>query len=56
MSALFFFETGLLFCTRLEQKSLQKLNNPVKTFIIQNSLSEYYLSLLIQVSFGAFRH
>ena len=32
------------------------LNNWVKTFVIQNSLSEYPLNLSFQVLFGAFRH
>ena len=32
------------FYRQLEQKILQKLNNPVKTLVIQNSLSEYPLS------------
>ena len=45
-------ETELYFCRHLEQKYLQKLNNPVKTLVIQNSVREYPLSLSIQVSFG----
>ena len=35
-------------------KNLQELNNPVKTFIIQNFCSEYFWHLLIQILFGVF--
>ena len=45
-------ETEPYFWRRLEQKNLKKLNNPVKTFLIHNSLSEYPLSLWTQVSLG----
>ena len=37
-------------------KNLQKVNNPVKTFIIQNFRSEYFGNLLIQILFGVFRY
>ena len=42
------------FCRHSEQKvqgwqNLQKLNNPVKTFIIQNSRSEYFWNLSIKL-------
>ena len=49
------------FCRYSEQKiqdwqNLQKLNNPVTTFTIQNSHNEYFWNLLIQILFGGFRY
>ena len=35
-------------------QSLQKLNNPVMAFIVQNSRSEYFWNLFIQILFGVF--
>ena len=49
-------KTEPCFCRYSEQKDLQKLNNQVKTFVFPNSLNEYPLSLLIQVSFGCFSY
>ena len=49
------------FCRYSEQKiqdwqNLQKLNNPVTTFIIQNSPNEQFWDLLIQILFENFRY
>ena len=46
-------KTETYFCRHLGQENLQRLNIPVKIFVIQNPISEYSLSLSIQVSFGA---
>ena len=44
-----------LHCLQTEPR-LQKPNNPVTTFIIQNTRSEYFWNHLIQILFGVFRY
>ena len=45
-----------MFADTENKKNLQKLNNPVKTLVTQNSLNQYPLSLSIQFSFEVFSH